>query len=98
MIQFLLFVPVQQVVKELLHVDVRDVVVLTELGAEVGLATGWRTSDEDLHRSKVPRLLELLLHRLDVGSKTIFTVPLEADNVIAVSLLEDFAWCDSEIE
>ena len=54
-----------------------NIVVISHLLSEKGLATAWGTCDEDFDRLELSLFGELVLHKLDVLSHTGFTVPVE---------------------
>ena len=80
MIVFGLFflVPVLDVVKDLLFVDVRHAVVLSQLVGVERLSTAGFPGDCDLERLEAALLAEFLFDALDVGSQATLAVPLEA--------------------
>jgi len=74
----LLFVPVLDVVKDLLFVDVGDAIVLGELLGEERLATAGLARDGNLEGLQAALLAELVFDPLDVHSQTALAVPVEA--------------------
>lgn len=85
-------VPVREVGKQLLHVDVWHVVVLSELLSKEGLARAGRSSHEHFDGLEASLLLELLLDYLDVLSKTFLAVPLQLNQVLGLLGLSLFAF------
>ena len=75
---FFLFVPVLDVVKDLLFVDVGDAIVLGELLGEERLATAGLARDGNLEGLQAALLAELVFDALDVHSQTALAVPVEA--------------------
>ena len=86
-----LFIPVLNVVQDLLLVDVRHAVVLGELLSVERLATARLARDGDLKWLEAALLAELLLDPLDVCSETALAVPLEATIVPSSFLAFAFA-------
>jgi hypothetical protein len=74
---FLFLVPVLNFTQHGLQVNMRDVVVLSQLLPVERFSSTWWPSDEDLNRLKSALLAEFFLHQLDVGGETILAVPVE---------------------
>lgn len=72
-----LFIPVLDVMEDLLLMNVRHTIVLSQLGCIEGLSTAWFARDSNLEWLEATLLAELLLDALDVGSEAVLTVPLE---------------------
>ena len=81
-----LFVPVLNVVEDLLFVNVRHTVVLGKLSSVEGLATAGFARDANLEGLEATLLAELLLDSLDVGGEAVLAVPLEATIVTGTFL------------
>ena len=64
--------------KDLFFVDVRNAVMLGKLCSVERLSTAWFAGDGDLKGLKATLFAELILHELDVDSKTALAMPLEA--------------------
>jgi hypothetical protein len=72
----LLLVPLEQLLQELLHVDVRDVVVLSDLlGVEGFASTGW-SHYQDLDRPEVALFCKLGLDEVDLLGQTWLAEPV----------------------
>lgn len=82
----LLLVPVLDLLKHVLKVNVRHIVVLSQLMAIKGFACARGASDEDLHWLEPALLAELGLNSLDVGRETRLAVPVEVYLVTFLTL------------
>ena len=74
---FLLAIPVFNVLQNLLLVNVRNVVMRSQVFGEVRLARTRFASNRDFERLKAARFTKFVLHKLNVGGQTALTVPVK---------------------
>lgn len=78
----LLLVPGEDLLDQPGHVDVRHVVVLSELLRVKTLASARRTLDDDLDRAQASLLLEFLLDEVDASRKARLAEPINLNEVL----------------
>jgi hypothetical protein len=86
-VSLLLMIPVLEVGKKLLHVDVWNIVVLGQLLTKEALSSTRRASHKDLNRLEASLLFELLLDNLNVFSEPLFAVPVKFNEVLRLFCL-----------
>jgi len=73
----LLLVPAEQVLQQIFHMNVRNIVVLPQLLTEETFSRTWRARNEDFNRLKASCFLKFLFDSLDIHSHPRLAMPVK---------------------